>query len=91
MTGRCTMSEQTCSHQPLKSGLCDNCRVFARVANNTFGLVRSEVMAVEDGWRLARIVDRGFEHWLCPHVHVTPEDAETCPERGSVISGPRTL
>jgi hypothetical protein len=74
----------------LVSGLCSNCRGFDHTANNTFGLLGSEVLAVEGGWRDARICDAEFAGWLCPHVHRTPEEAETCPEKGSILGRPRT-
>ncbi len=36
-------------------------------------MLRSEVQAEDGGWRVAWIVDGGFEDWLCPHVHDSPE------------------
>lgn len=68
--------------------LCGNCRGFDRTAANSFGLLGSEVQVVEGGWRLAWIVDGGFEGWLCPHTHASAAEAETCPERASVLTGP---
>ena len=71
-------------------GLCSNCRGFDHTTNNTFGILYPEIMAVEGGFREARIFDGGFDGWLCPHVHATREEAEGCPERESVLgAGPK--
>ncbi|MBI3271447.1 MAG: hypothetical protein HYZ53_20825 [Planctomycetes bacterium] len=65
-------------------------RGFANAAGMSFGLLRSEVRAVDGGWRSARIFDEGFEGWLCPHVHATPEEADKCPEQESVLGAKRS-
>lgn len=51
----------------------------------TFGLLKAEVLAVDGGWREARILDGGFAGWLCTHVHATVEEAERCPDRASLL------
>jgi hypothetical protein len=47
----------------------------------TFGLLKSEALAVEGGWRDARMLDGDFAGWLYMHVHATPREAEECPDR----------
>ncbi len=86
-------SQPTCSRCGRSLGtapapLCDNCRGFDHAAHNSFGMLGSKLEAVDGGWRVAWIVDGGFEDWLCPHVHDSPEAAEACPELASVLSGP---
>jgi hypothetical protein len=68
--------------------LCPNCRGFDHAANNTFGLRGPEVVEVDGGWRDARVLDGIFMGWLCPHVHATPQDAESCPDKESVLQSP---
>lgn len=68
------------------SDLCSNCRGFDHAASNTFGLLHPEVLAVEGGWREARILDGGFAGWLCRHVHSTPQEAGNCPEKDSILA-----
>ena len=63
-------------------------RRFANAASNTFGLLKPEVLAVHGGWRDARMLDGEFMGWLCPHVHATAQDAESCPHKESIL-GPR--
>jgi hypothetical protein len=63
-------------------------RGFANAASNTFGLLKPEVVAVDGGWRDARMLDGDFAGWLCPHVHATPKEAEDCPKKESIL-GPR--
>lgn len=63
-------------------------RGFANAANNTFGVLKPETLAVEGGWRDARMLDGEFMGWLCPHVHATKQAAEGCPERESVLGPP---
>src|SRR5439155_25907505 len=64
-------------------------RGFANAASNTFGLLlKPEVVAVEGGWRDARMLDGDFAGWLCPHVHATPQEAEDCPEKESLLKYP---
>lgn len=64
-------------------------RGFANAAGMTFGLLRSEVLPVEGGWREARILDEGFAGWLCLHVHASAQEAHQCrDERESVLSYP---
>lgn len=70
---------------PGSSALCSTCRGFDNAAGNTFGLLHAEVTAVEGGWRVARTLDGGFAGWLCPHVHRTPQEAEDCPRRESIL------
>jgi hypothetical protein len=52
----------------------------------TFGLLRSELITVGEGWRNARMLDGSFFGWLCPHVHTTEDEAETCPEQKSLLA-----
>jgi hypothetical protein len=68
------------------SDLCSNCLGFDHTARNTFGLLYPKVLAVEGGWREARILDGGFAGWLCRHVHATSQEAENCPEKDSVLA-----
>ena len=92
MTGGDGTTTCTRCGQPLKAGgagLCGNCRGFDRTAGNSFGLLGSEVQAVDGGWRTAWIFDGGFEGWLCPHTHASPEEANSCPELASVLTGPK--
>jgi len=61
---------------------------FSPSAGMTFGLLYPEVIAADDGWRDARILDAGIEGWLSPHVHASPQEAMDCPERESVLGLP---
>ena len=63
-------------------------RGFDQTAGNTFGLLHSEVLAVEGGWREARILDGDFFGWLCQHVHATAQEAENCREKESLLGPP---
>jgi hypothetical protein len=71
--------------RPRSSDLCSACRGFDNAARNTFGLLKPEVMAVQGGWRDARMLDGAFCGWLCPHLHTTPREAAECPERESIL------
>jgi hypothetical protein len=71
------------------SDLCGACRCFGNAANNTFGLLCSATKEVEMGFREARLLDGFFEGWLCPHVHPTPQEAERCPDRDSLLEPKR--
>jgi hypothetical protein len=71
---------------PPRGGLCGNCSGYRNAAGMTFGLLRPVVLAVEGGWRKARIFDGEFDDWLCPHVHATEDDAERCPDQKSLLA-----
>ena len=81
--GRCPR----CGRESKSPNLCSTCRGFDNAARNTFGgLLHSEVLAVEDGWRDARMLDGEFFGWLCRHVHPTPQEAEQCLEKDSILT-----
>ena len=80
---RCGREQPSQETEP--SGLCSTCRGFDHAACNTFGLLNDAVMAVEGGWRVARVFDGGFAGWLCPHVHATATEADECPQRESLL------
>src|SRR6266704_2316969 len=65
--------------------LCSTCRGFDNAAANTFGLLRPEVVAIDGGWREARMLDGEFAGWLCRHTHVTPQAAEACQDKESIL------
>ena len=64
------------------------CRGFANAASMTFGILKAEVRAVDGGWRDARMLDGDFAGWLCPHVHVTIQDAERWQGKASLLADP---
>ena len=68
-----------------RSEMCHDCRGFDAAAGDTSRLFHPEVRAVAGGWREARIFDGEFSGWLCPHVHATARDAESCPEKKSLL------
>jgi hypothetical protein len=57
-------------------------------AGMTFGLLKAEPVAVDGGWRLARVLDGERMGWLCTHVHATAQEAGDCPERESLLAKP---
>jgi hypothetical protein len=69
----------------LVESLCSHCRGFGKAASNTFGLLRSKVLAVKGGWRDARLLDGDFSGWRCRHVHPTSQEAENCSEKESIL------
>jgi hypothetical protein len=68
--------------------MTDAKRPMVNAAGMTFGLLKSEPVAVEGGWRLARVLDGERIGWLCAHVHGTVQEAEDCPERASLLTDP---
>jgi hypothetical protein len=71
------------------SGADDSARRgFANAAGMTFGLLKPEVLAVDGGWRDARMLDGDFAGWLCPHVHAAAEEAMECPKKESLLGRP---
>ena len=57
-----------------------------RAADNTFGVLQAQVLAVDGGYRDARVFDGGFEGWLCEHTHATAQEAEACPDRDGLLA-----
>jgi hypothetical protein len=85
---RCNREREPAASMPggsRSSDLCSACRGFDNTASNTFGLLKPEVMAVAGGWRDARMLDGAFCGWLCRHLHATPQEAEECPEKESIL------
>jgi hypothetical protein len=56
----------------------------------SFGLLQPQMLAVEGGFREARMLDGRFVGWLCPHVHATAQEAKDCPEKESLLKYPPT-
>src|SRR2546425_650192 len=80
------MPKRSDDHSPDDAARCErNRRGLANAADMTFGLLKSEVVAVDGGWRDARMLDGEFSGWLCSHVHATVQEAERCPEKESLI------
>src|SRR5947207_1378378 len=60
-------------------------RGYADASGMTFGLLKPQVLAVEGGFRDARMLDGDFMGWLCAHTHATEQEAEECSEKVRLV------
>src|SRR5215510_3234343 len=69
-----------------------NRRGHIQTWNNTIGWFDAVVLPLKaGGYREARIFDREFLGWLCPHTHPTEREAAQCrKERDPLFNGPRS-